>query len=116
MKCWGTLLCVKIYIFWILSGQVFTIPRSSQIKVRKSQKSFKNQALSETKVNTTISGFVHLTTNTFNRNNTNLTSLKVQNFFQSLNQYKFFIEKKWSFMSFIFKDSFIKNHLIFTFY
>jgi len=81
------------YIFWVLSGQVFTIPRGSQIKVRKFQKSFKNQSLSETKVNSTISGFVHLTTN-----NTNIdpNTIKVQNFFRSLNQYKFFIEKNFS--------------------
>ncbi|CAL8412554.1 unnamed protein product [Dictyota dichotoma] len=81
------------YIFWILSGQVFTIPRGSLVKVRKYQKFFKNQALSETKVSTTISGFVHLIkTNNYEE----ITAIKIQNFFQSLNPYKFFIEKNLS--------------------
>ncbi len=82
---------IRNYIFWVLSGQVFTIPQGSKIKVRKFQKSFKNQALSETKVNATISGFIHLT-----MNNTDITAIKVQKFFQSLNRYKFFIEKNFS--------------------
>lgn len=81
------------YVFWVLSGQVFTIPRGYQIKVRKFQKSFKNQALSETKVITTISGFTHLTRST---NNIDITAIKVQNFFCSFNRYKFFIEKNLS--------------------
>lgn len=78
------------YVFWVLSGQVFTIPLGSKIKVRKFQKSFKDQSISETKVSSTISGFVHLMTN---KTKTGLNIIKIQNFFRSLDQYKFFIEK-----------------------
>ena len=80
-------------IFWVLSGQVFTIPRGSKIKVRKSKKSLRNQALTETKVSTTISGFVHLTTKNTTRD---INAIKIQNFFQGLSYYKFSIEKNLS--------------------
>lgn len=80
------------YIFWVLSGQVFTIPRGSQIKVRKFQKFFKNQALSESKVTATISGFVHLI---INNNQNDIRAIKIQNLYL-LNRYKFFIEKNLS--------------------
>nr|YP_011006218.1 RNA polymerase beta'' subunit [Dictyotopsis propagulifera]WAM63222.1 RNA polymerase beta'' subunit [Dictyotopsis propagulifera] len=78
----------KNFVFWILSGEVFSIPFGSQIKARKFEKILKNQSIAQSKVTTTISGFVHIL-----KNENNVTSLKIQNYFKILNKFKFFIQK-----------------------
>lgn len=78
------------YIFWVLSGQVFTLPLGSQIKVRKFQNSFKNQSISQSKVVTTISGFTHICKEKYSNK---VLNIKIQNFFENLNKFNFFIER-----------------------
>lgn len=81
------------YIFWVLSSQIFNIPFGSTIRARKSRNILKDQSLVQSKIITTINGFVHYSRNkVFNT----LTSFKVQSFFDSFDNFKFLIEKEFS--------------------
>nr|YP_005090047.1 DNA-directed RNA polymerase beta' chain [Fucus vesiculosus]CAX12427.1 DNA-directed RNA polymerase beta' chain [Fucus vesiculosus] len=81
----------KNYIFWVLSGKVFSIPFNTSIKIRKLEKIYKNQALAQSKIVTTMGGFIHFCRNTLTQE---IISLKVQNSFQSQNNFKIFLETK----------------------
>lgn len=79
----------KNYIFWVLSGQVFHLPFGSNIKARKLERLFKGQSISQSKVITTINGFIHICYYKFSKR---VLALKIQNSFLSLNSFKLFIE------------------------
>nr|YP_009455760.1 DNA-directed RNA polymerase beta chain [Dictyopteris divaricata]YP_010205267.1 DNA-directed RNA polymerase beta chain [Grateloupia livida]AQZ24976.1 DNA-directed RNA polymerase beta chain [Dictyopteris divaricata]UAV85836.1 DNA-directed RNA polymerase beta chain [Grateloupia livida] len=81
------------YIFWVLSGQVFSIPFGSKIKARKFERVIKGQSIAQSKVLTTISGFVHFS---LNKKSDGITSIKIQNRFRNLSKFKLFIEKNLS--------------------
>ena len=79
----------KNYVFWVLSGQVFNLPLGAQLRTRKLELIFKGQSLSESKIITTIDGFIHVCRDSANNA---ITAIKVQNFFFNLNPFKIFIE------------------------
>ena len=58
------------------------------IKIRKFEEK-KNQALAQSKIVTTMGGFIHFCRNTLTQE---IISLKVQNSFQIQNNYKIFLE------------------------
>lgn len=80
----------KNYIFWILSGQVFSTPFQIDLKARKFTNVYKHQSIAESKITTNIGGFVYFCREKLM---SEVTSLKIQNFTQNLNNFKVFIEK-----------------------
>ena len=83
----------KNYIFWVLSGQVFSIPFSSYIKARKLEKVLKDQSVAQSKVIGTIPGFIHLSRNKFSNI---ITGIKIEYLYKNFNKLKFFIQKNLS--------------------
>nr|QXI87081.1 RpoC2 [Sargassum graminifolium]QXI87220.1 RpoC2 [Sargassum graminifolium] len=79
----------KNYIFWVLSGRVFSLPFSTNLKVRKLEKIYKNQALAQSKIITTIGGFIYIYRCKLTQR---VMGLKVQNSFQGQNNFKIFLE------------------------
>lgn len=80
----------KNYIFWVLSGRVFNISFATNLKVRKLERIYKNQAVAQSKIITNIGGFIHFCRNKLTQE---IISLKIQNSFQSQNKFKVFLEK-----------------------
>nr|YP_011005101.1 RNA polymerase beta'' subunit [Analipus japonicus]WAM61964.1 RNA polymerase beta'' subunit [Analipus japonicus] len=80
----------KNYIFWVLSGRVFSIAFNRTLKVRKLEKIYKNQAIAQSKIVTTVGGFVHFSKNEVTKR---INGVKIQNSCQSQNNFKLFIEK-----------------------
>ena len=85
-----TLRSEKSYIFWVLSGRVFSISFNTNLKLRKLEKIYKNQAIAQSKIVTTIGGFSHFCRNKLTQE---ISSLKVQNSSRSKNDFKIFLEK-----------------------
>nr|YP_009330528.1 RpoC2 [Coccophora langsdorfii]ANS72300.1 RpoC2 [Coccophora langsdorfii] len=79
----------KNYIFWVLSGRVFSLSFNINLKVRKLEKIYKNQALAQSKIITTIGGFIHICRSKLTQQ---VMGLKVQNSSQSQNTFKIFLE------------------------
>nr|WAM62522.1 RNA polymerase beta'' subunit [Costaria costata] len=80
----------KNYIFWVLSGQVFSIVFNTNLRVRKLEKIYKNQAIAQSKMVTTVGGFIHLSKNQLTQE---INSLSIQNCSHGLNNFKIFIER-----------------------
>nr|YP_010418044.1 RNA polymerase beta'' subunit [Sargassum polycystum]YP_010418278.1 RNA polymerase beta'' subunit [Sargassum plagiophyllum]USF18262.1 RNA polymerase beta'' subunit [Sargassum polycystum]USF18496.1 RNA polymerase beta'' subunit [Sargassum plagiophyllum] len=79
----------KNYIFWVLSGRVFSLPFNTNLRVRKLEKIYKNQALAQSKIITTIGGFIYIYRCKLTQQ---VMGLKVQNSFQGQNNFKIFLE------------------------
>nr|YP_011005659.1 RNA polymerase beta'' subunit [Cutleria multifida]WAM62663.1 RNA polymerase beta'' subunit [Cutleria multifida] len=80
----------KGYIFWVLSGRVFSIAFKTSLKARKLEKIYKNQAIAQSKIITTRGGFVHFCQK---KSNEETMGVKIQNYSRSSNNFKIFIEK-----------------------
>nr|QWK41792.1 RNA polymerase beta'' subunit [Protohalopteris sp.] len=80
----------KNYVFWVLSGQVFSTPFQIDLKVRNFTKVYKYQSVAESKIITPVGGFVYFCTDKLM---SEVSSLKIQNSTQSLDNFKVFIEK-----------------------
>nr|YP_011005328.1 RNA polymerase beta'' subunit [Chorda asiatica]QWK43072.1 RNA polymerase beta'' subunit [Chorda asiatica]WAM62191.1 RNA polymerase beta'' subunit [Chorda asiatica] len=80
----------KNYSFWVLSGQVFSIAFNTKLKARKLEKIYKNQAIAQSKIVTTIGGFVHFSRNKLTNE---INGLSIQNRYHGQNNFKIFIEK-----------------------
>nr|QWK42077.1 RNA polymerase beta'' subunit [Pseudochorda nagaii] len=80
----------KNYIFWVLSGQVFSIGFNTALKIRKLEKIYRNQAIAQSKMVTTIGGFVHFSRNKLTQE---INSLNIQNSSEGLGNFKIFLER-----------------------
>nr|YP_011007346.1 RNA polymerase beta'' subunit [Scytothamnus australis]WAM64775.1 RNA polymerase beta'' subunit [Scytothamnus australis] len=80
----------KNYIFWILSGNVLSIPFNASLKARKLEKIYKNQAVAQSKIVTTTGGFTYFCKNKLTKE---INSIKIQNYSRSKKDLRIFLEK-----------------------
>nr|YP_011007486.1 RNA polymerase beta'' subunit [Sporochnus bolleanus]WAM64915.1 RNA polymerase beta'' subunit [Sporochnus bolleanus] len=80
----------KSQTFWVLSGRVFSIAFNTSFKVRKLEKICKHQAIAQSKIVTITGGFIHFGRNKLTKE---VTSIRIQNVSQSINNFKIFLEK-----------------------
>ena len=79
----------KNYSFWVLSGEVLPTAFDTIIRARLSQKIYTDQSIAQSRIVTTIGGFVRFSRNRLNQE---LLGLKTQNYSCSKTIFKIFLE------------------------
>ena len=79
----------KNYSFWVLSGEVLSTAFNTVVRARKFEKIYKNQSIAQSKIVTTIGGFVRFSKN---KSTQEILGLKTQNYTREESLLKIFIE------------------------
>nr|QSV12732.1 DNA-directed RNA polymerase beta' chain [Phaeophyceae sp.] len=95
----------KNCIFWILSGDVYNTPINIKLKARKLAKIYTGQAIAQSKIVTTVGGFISLLKRKLSEE---FNTLKVQSYSQSKSNLNIYLEIK------EFKNIYYKIYLSFN--
>nr|YP_010922884.1 RNA polymerase beta'' subunit [Colpomenia sinuosa]WJZ45200.1 RNA polymerase beta'' subunit [Colpomenia sinuosa] len=79
----------KNYSFWVLSGEVLSTAFNTAIRARKFEKIYKDQSIAQSKIVTTIGGFIRFSRD---KSTQELLGLKTQNYTREESKLKIFIE------------------------
>ena len=79
----------KNYSFWVLSGEVLATAFDTVIRARLLEKIYKNQSVAQSKIVTTIGGFIQFSRNKLTQE---LLGLKTQNYTSNNNIFRIFLE------------------------